>query len=142
MSGRQSLKGDLAWGTSAVRHSCGCPYGDAIGGSDLAFRAFWSLKYLHNTVGVGNTPPAVREAVNTQPLALDHMCRGSSLGAEGVPETAMEFVRGGRAGHHLGKTRTPALMGWKSVAAGAPICGETPGAEIAIPALFRPIFIM
>ena len=58
------------------------------------------------------------------------------------PITAAESVRGARAGQHLGKTRTPALVDWKSVAAAAPVCGETPTAEFAIWALVRPRCIM
>ena len=50
---------------------------------------------------------------------------------------AMESVRGAGAGQHLGKTRTPALLDWKSVAVAAPFCGETPTAEFAISPLVR-----
>ena len=42
---------------------------------------------------------------------------------------AMDFVRQAGVGQRLGKTRTPALLDWKSVASAAPFCGETPTVE-------------
>ena len=49
----------------------------------------------------------------------------------------VESVRPAAAGRWVGKTRTPALLDWKSVAAAAPFCGETPTADLDIPSLVR-----
>ena len=54
----------------------------------------------------------------------------------------MEFVRPAGAGQWLGKTRTPALLDRKSVAAAAPFCGETPTADFDISSLVRPRYFM
>ena len=68
---------------------------------------------------------------------LDCEWHDSFRGAVGSPKNAVEFVRPAGAGQHLGKTRTPALLDWKSVAAAAPVCGETPTADFAISGLVR-----
>ena len=55
---------------------------------------------------------------------------------------AMDFVRQAGVGQRLGKTRTPALLDWKSVASAAPFCGETPTVEFDESPLVRTRYIM
>ena len=112
-------------------------HGGESSGSNHAPRVSQGPESLQNPNPVGNTPLAAQEAVHTQPGGLDRVCRGSFRGAVGSPKNAVEFVRPASAGQRLGKTRTPALLGWKSGAAAAPFCGETPGAEFDIPSLVR-----
>ena len=117
-------------------------HGGESSGSNHAPRVSQGPESLQNPNPVGNTPLAAQEAVHTQPGGLDRVCRGSFRGAVGSPKNAVEFVRPAGAGQWLGKARTPALLGWKSVAGAAPICGETPTAESAIPSLVRTRFFM
>ena len=108
-------------------------HGGESSGSNHAPRVSQGPESLQNPNPVGNTPLAAQEAVHTQPGGLNRVCRGSFRGAVGSPEKRGGIRQAGGRGSVVGKDPNAGAVGLESVAAAAPVCGETPTAEFDIP---------